>query len=390
MYLKSNRLLAGIILIAFIAGVAFSGGILFASGRLWLNPVLAIFRSSQDDQGNTGQEAVLPGVGPSTIAETVTKAGPAVVKIETLVTSQDREWDPFFNDPFFREFFGHQFVFPPKTRVQRGLGSGFLISPDGYILTNEHVIEGAQEIHVTLAGRTKPIKAQVVGADRELDLTVLKVNAGSNLPFLELGDSDRVAVGNWVIAIGNPYGLDHTVTVGVISAKGRPVTVQDRGYRNLLQTDASINPGNSGGPLLNLQGKVVGINTAVSAQAQGISFAIPSNTVKEVLEDLMKKGKVSRGWLGVEIQEVTPAVADYFGLSNLEGVVIKDVVSRSPAQEAGLRRGDIILAWNGNKVRDTEDLLQKIQQAGPGKKVQLTVWRDRRAYQISVNLGERP
>jgi Do/DeqQ family serine protease len=315
--------------------------------------------------------------------------GPAVVKIETTVTTRGRTVDPFFNDPFFREFFGRQFL-PPEARVRQELGSGVIISQDGYILTNEHVIGDAQEIQVTIVGRSKPVRARVVGADHDLDLAVLKVDAGSNLPTLKLGNSDQVAVGEWVIAIGNPYGLDHTVTVGVISAKGRPITVEDRSYRNLLQTDASINPGNSGGPLLTLQGEVIGINTAVSTQAQGIGFAIPSNTVKGVLEDLIKKGKVSRGWLGVEIQDVTPAIADYFGLSRLEGVLIRNVVSGGPAARSGLRSGDIVLAWNGNKIESTEDLLQKIQEAGPGKKVQLTIWRDRRSQQISVTLDERP
>ncbi len=391
MRLRENKLLVAAVLVAFVAGIAFAGGILFASGRLWLNPVLAGLVSGGEKELNTASaEPVLPGVGPNTIADIVAKAGPAVVKIETLVTTGTRQWDPFFSDPFFREFFGRDFVFPPATRVQRGLGSGFLITSDGYILTNEHVIEGAEEIQVTLTGRQKPYKARVVGSDRDLDLAVLKIDAGTGLPYLRLGDSDRVAVGNWVIAIGNPYGLDHTVTVGVISAKGRPVTVQDRSYRNLLQTDASINPGNSGGPLLNLSGEVIGINTAVNAQAQGIGFAIPSNTVKEVLEDLMKKGKVRRGWLGVSIQEVTPAIAEYFGLEASGGVFVREVVAGSPADKAGIQAGDILLPWNGSKIAGVDDLLEKIQKAGPGKRVQLTLWRARRLVQVSVVLGERP
>lgn len=383
---KSNKLLIGIVLLAFIAGIAFTGGVIYASGVSGLDFVRA---SLNAEAGSADKALDLPGVGANTISEIVDKMGPAVVKIETLVTTRQQSESPFFSDPFFREFFGQQFS-RPITREQRGLGSGFLISPDGYILTNEHVIEGAQEIQVTLVGKAKSVPARVVGQDRELDLAVLKIDAGKNLPTFKLGNSDRIAVGNWVIAIGNPYGLDHTVTVGVISAKGRPITVEDRSYRNLLQTDASINPGNSGGPLLNLNGEVIGINTAVSVQAQGIGFAIPSNTVKSVIEDLMSNGKVSRGWLGVEIQEVTPGIANSLGYSGTEGVVIRDVISGGPAARAGLRQGDIITNWNNGGVKGTDDLLENIQQTDPGSKAEITVWRDQKSVQVTVTLGERP
>ncbi len=379
--LKNNRLLVGIILLAFVAGIAFTGGIIFATGGHLANPKMAAFGLPQ-------QASELPGVGPNTIADIVDKKGPAVVKIETMVTTTVQR-NPFFNDPFFRDFFGDQFG-RPMSRVQKGLGSGFIVSSDGYILTNEHVIEGAQDIQVTLVGRSKPVPARVVGSDRELDLAVLKINAGTDLPTLKLGNSDQIAVGNWVIAIGNPYGLDHTVTVGVISAKGRPITVEDRSYRNLLQTDASINPGNSGGPLINLQGEVIGINTAVDANAQGIGFAIPSNTVKGVLEELMGKGKISRGWLGIEMQEVTPGIASYLGYSGTGGVVVRDVVSGSPAARAGLRQGDIITAMNGSRIGGTDDMLNRIEKTKPGTRVELAVWRDGNTIKISVTLGERP
>lgn len=355
---------------------------MYASGNYWLGQVLGGEKSSPDLDASSP-----PGVEPGTIAGIVGKAGPAVVKIETFVTTSQRS-DPFFEDPFYKEFFG-QFDYTPKKKVQRGLGSGFIISPDGYILTNEHVVQGAQEIQVNIVGRKSSVPAKVVGADHELDLAVLKIDAGNNLPVLKLGSSSAVSVGNWVIAIGNPYGLDHTVTVGVISAKGRPVTIQDRSFRNLLQTDASINPGNSGGPLLNLKGEVIGINTAV-AQAQGIGFAIPSDTVESVLDDLIKQGKVKRGWLGVEIQEVTPTIADYFGLSEPEGVLIRNVVQGGPAEKAGLKQGDIITAIGGEKVNTTDDLLDLIREAGPGKKVQLTIWRNKKAEKYTVNLTERP
>jgi S1-C subfamily serine protease len=233
----------------------------------------------------TSQDSGMPGLGPDTIADTVAAAGPAVVKIETEVTTQVD--NPFFDDPLFQQFFG-QDSSQPQTEVEQGLGSGFLISPDGYLLTNEHVIDGATSIMVTIAGQSQPVSGQVVGSDKDLDLAVLKVNAGSDLPYLKFGDSDNSRVGDWAIAIGNPYGLDNTVTVGVISAKGRPVTVQNHDYPNLLQTDASINPGNSGGPLLDLNGDVIGINTAVDEQAQGIGFAIPSNTAKNLIDSVNK------------------------------------------------------------------------------------------------------
>ncbi len=231
---------------------------------------------------------------------------------------------------------------------------------------------------------------QVVGSDKDLDLAVLKINDGSNLPYLKLGDSDQIRVGDWAIAIGNPYGLDHTVTVGVISAKGRPMTIEQRNYRNLLQTDASINPGNSGGPLLDLAGEVVGINTAVNEQAQGIGFAIPSSTVEGVLSDLMKGEHISHPWLGVEISDVTQDVASAYGYNGTSGVVVRAVVSGGPADQAGLQEGDIITGWNGVSLADTNDLLQKVQQAGVGAKVELTIWRDKQSISVSVTLADQP
>jgi S1-C subfamily serine protease len=283
--MRQNRFLLGMILGAFIAGIAFTGGMLITSGRpgSTRQAALADLQSSQL-QGDT-QGSAMPYIGPETIADTVAAAGPAVVKIETEVTTEVD--NPFFDDPFFRQFFGQDFS-QQQTEVQQGLGSGFLVSSDGYLLTNEHVIDGATSIMVTIMGQSQPVSAQVVQSDQDLDLTVLKVNAGSNLPYLKLGDSDNIRVGDWAIAIGNPYGLDHTVTAGVISAKGRPITVGDHDYPNLLQTDASINPGNSGGPLLDLNGEVIGINTAMDEQAQGIGFAIPSNTARNLIDSVNK------------------------------------------------------------------------------------------------------
>jgi len=381
---KTKKTLVLPILVAFIAGIAFAGGFLFASSKYWLNRVQA---ESAESSSASNESIPLPGLDSNTISDIVEKAGPAVVTIETYVSSPSQS-NPFFNDPFFREFFG-QFKETPQQQMKQGIGSGFIISDDGYILTNEHVVSGAQEIQVSIVGLDKPVVARIVGEDVELDLAVLKVDVNKKLPTLKLGDSSSVNVGNWVIAIGNPYSLDHTVTVGVISAKGRPITVQGRRYRNLLQTDASINPGNSGGPLLNLQGEVIGINTAVNSQAQGIGFAIPSDTVKSVLDDLMKEGKVKRSWLGVEIQDVNQSIANYYELPNLEGVFVRNVVTGGPADKAGIKQGDIIISWNGKSIKNVDELQEMISKHEPGDRVKLTVWRNIKKISCTVTLGER-
>lgn len=278
MFVKYKHILLFFILTVFLVGIMFTGGCFLVG-----NP--GSKTADQTKTGQTGSPAKTPpGVGTELIANIVASASPAVVKIETVATSGAGK-DSFFDDPFFRQFFGDRFWFRTQPREVRGLGSGFITSEDGYILTNEHVISGATKITATIQGFEDPLPARIVGADYDLDLAVLRVDAGRPLPFLKYGDSEKVRVGNWVIAIGSPFGLEHTVTVGVISAKMRPVQIEDRSYKNLLQTDAKINSGNSGGPLLNLAGEVVGINTAV-AQAQGIGFAIPVNTVKEVIPAL--------------------------------------------------------------------------------------------------------
>lgn len=275
-----------------------------------------------------------------------------------------------FDDPFFRQFFGDQLRIPSQPEVRRGMGSGFIVSSDGYILTNEHVVSGADTIEVTLASRNEPYTARLVGSDHDLDLAVLKIDAGS-LPALSLGNSDSIRVGDWAIAIGNPYGLDHTVTIGVISAKGRPITIEDRQYRNLLQTDASINPGNSGGPLLNLKGEVIGINTAINAQAQGIGFAIPSSTVKAVFDDLVNKGGVDHAWLGVYLQPVTQEIARYFGLESQSGALVASVVKGGPAARAGLQQGDVIVRYNGSEVSTPSALIDMVSGTAVGSQVEI-------------------
>lgn len=369
-------------LLLFIAIGAFMAGIMFTGGCYFTRDILP------GEQGQTPANAdSLPGIGPDAIAEVVSSSGPAVVKISTKKAGSGRELDPFFSDPFFRQFFGQPYA---QRQQEEGLGSGFLISSDGYILTNEHVIDGAEQISVTVSGYENALEASVIGADYDLDLALLKINAQSELPFLSLGNSDQIRVGNWVIAIGNPYGLDHTVTTGVISAKGRPVSIGDRQYENLLQTDASINPGNSGGPLLNLLGEVIGINTAISAEAQGIGFAIPTSTVQRVLEDLKSGQNEVWPWIGVQVRPVDEEMARYLGLSRAEGAAVAGVVNGSPAQKAGLRQWDVIVEFNGVKVNNADELVAAIRNVKVGSVVKMMVVRNRQLYTIDISVAEKP
>lgn len=314
----------------------------------------------------------------SLIAE---KSAPSVVYIETeRVVTRPQPFHPFdfFGDEFFRRFFS-----PPKYR-ERGAGTGFILTKDGYIVTNNHVIEGAQKITVKLVdGRT--FSGKVVGTDPFSDVAVIKVEA-HNLPTLPLGNSDLIRIGEWVIAIGNPFGLTHTVTVGVISAKGRSgIGITD--IEDFIQTDAAINPGNSGGPLLNLKGEVIGMNTAIFSRSggyMGIGFAIPINIVKTVAEQIRTKGKVERGWLGVVIQDLTPSLAEELNLKVTQGVLITEVIPDSPAAKAQLREKDVILSINGKAVKNASDLRSQILLLKPGTEVELEIMRGAEKKRIKV------
>jgi serine protease Do len=321
------------------------------------------------------------------IADIVEKASPAVVNIDTE-TMVRQSLGPFGDDPFFREFFGEQFERFTRIIPMKGKGSGFIVSEDGYILTNNHVVADADKIEVTLADGTS-YPAEIVGTDPTFDLAVIKIGA-KGLPVLELGDSENVRVGEWVVAIGNPYGFESTVTVGVISAKDRSVRARNLNFDGFLQTDAAINPGNSGGPLLNLDGEVIGINTAIIPYAQGIGFAVPVNMAKQVLDDLVKYGTVKRGWLGVYIQPLTPEFAEAYGVEHEGGAVVSDVVPDSPAAGAGLRRGDVIVAVDGETIEDHTDLSFCIRSHLEGDKVRLTVIREGKEREVSVTLGSIP
>jgi serine protease Do len=323
-------------------------------------------------------------------------AGSAVVNIGTVRNIAPREQQPMqpFFGPFgdrggtpFKEFFDQFEKFFNQPRQQRSLGSGFIITKDGFIVTNNHVIQGADEINVTLQEGQRTFSAEVIGTDPETDLALLRIKADRELPVLPFGNSDAMEVGDWVVAIGNPFGLQNTVTAGIVSAKGRVIGAGP--YDHFIQTDASINPGNSGGPLVNLKGEVIGINTAIVATGQGIGFALPSNQARDVIGQLREKGKVTRGWLGVSIQDVDENTAKALGLQQPQGALVASVQPGEPAAKAGLRTGDVILALNGEPVKDSSALTRAIGMLKPGERVRLTVWRDGKRTELQAVLGER-
>jgi serine protease Do len=323
------------------------------------------------------------------IAYIAEKVGPAVVNIDVVRYVESSSFGGRFNDPFFERFF-EQFEEYRRRIPQKGAGSGFIVDKEGHILTNEHVVHNAEEIKVTLSDG-REFTGEVVGSDITTDMAIVKI-AANDLPVAELGDSDALRVGEIVIAIGNPYGLEKTVTMGVVSAKGRNINAGSDGqeYRNLIQTDTAINPGNSGGPLLNTKGEVVGINTAIIPYAQGIGFAIPVNIASRNLDDLITIGKVRRSWLGVYIQEVTPEIAEQFNLEKAEGVLVGDVIEDSPAEEAGLVRGDVIVEVNQTKVNTPQELQDAIRALEIGEKAQLRVKREGQESIFVVKLAEMP
>jgi serine protease Do len=330
------------------------------------------------------------------------KASPAVVGIKAsqTITQQIPDWpfgDPF-DDEFFQRFFGRPLPRQrtPQTRKYQQLaqGSGFIVSPDGYILTANHLVGDAEKVLVKL-GDNPEVEAKVIGTDPASDVAVIKIK-GDNLPFLELADSDKLEVGEWVLAIGNPFGLSHSVTAGIVSAKGRS-GLQLAEYEDYIQTDAAINPGNSGGPLLNLDGKVVGINTAIVtghlafAGNIGIGFAIPINLAKSSYDQLVETGKVVRGFLGVSIQDLTAEKAPFFGLNqDSKGVLIPEVSADSAAEKAGLKPGDVIIEFNGRSVESAKELQRRVSALKPDTTVEIVVMRDGKQKTLTAKLSERP
>lgn len=316
-------------------------------------------------------------------------ASPAVVNIDVETMARRSALPMPFDDPFFRQFFGEEFRKFSRSVPMKGRGSGFIVSKDGQILTNNHVVDGADKITVTLS-TGKVYEATVLGKDPTFDLAVIKITPDGELTTLELGDSDATEVGEWVVAIGNPLGFEHSVTVGVISAKNRSIHTQNINFDGFLQTDAAINPGNSGGPLLNMEGKVVGINTAIVPYAQGLGFAIPVNMARQIIDDLVVYGRVKRGWLGISVQSLTKEFAEAYDIKEEAGVVVGDVFPDSAAERAGLRRGDVIVAVNGNAVRDVQGFVNMVRSQTPGSDLRLDVVRDGKKVTLKAKLDEIP
>jgi serine protease Do len=375
----THRGLAIIVAVALVLGAGFGWGGLAAMEparpAAAVNPPAAV-------------KAALP-VPSGSFIRIVEAVGPAVININTVTRgiAGRTPIEEFFGEEFMRRLFGDR---PERELPQRGLGSGVIVDPSGVALTNAHVVEGATEIEVVTADGKKP-KAKVVGVDRKTDLAVLRLEGPGPFPAVTLGDSSQMQVGDWVLAIGSPFGLHQTVSAGIISGKSR-VIGQGR-YDDFLQTDAAINPGNSGGPLVNMSGEVIGINTAILSRTGGsigIGFAIPSGVAQHVYRELLAKGKVTRGWLGVTIQPLTPELAKGFGLQEPTGALIAEVINDSPAEKAGLRPGDIILEFDRKKVGHTRELQRAVTRADPGKTAPMTVWRDKAEKSLTVRLGEMP
>ena len=411
---------------SFIAGMVVISLLMFSADRMNLfTPDASLSNnettqnSTSDDSrgstntGNSGVTTSLP-VGSTDISSVVSKVSPAVVKIETLSkssSSSSRQNNSYYNDPLYQYFFGGNGTNGSSNNnnnsnngssedrlVPLGIGSGFIFEKEGYILTNEHVISGADVIQVTLEDNTKPYEATLLGSSKDLDLAVLKIEGDNDFPVATLGDSDSTKVGEWLVAIGNPEGFEHTVTAGVLSAKDRTITINDKDtgeaneYNKLLQTDASINPGNSGGPLLNLNGEVIGMNVAVSADAQGIGFAIPSSVIKEVVDKLKNNEEIPKEpepFIGASLMNLTPEVAKQMGTDLTEGSVVTNLIYQSPAYTADLRPYDIITGIDGTKYATAQDLIEQIQTKNVGDVITLNVNRDGKDIEIKVTIGNK-
>ncbi|MHA6483164.1 S1C family serine protease [Paenibacillus sp. strain BS8-2] len=407
---KKSRTSFKAVFASFLAGVIVVGGLMYtADVRNWFTPSESVSSEvasagsgkTVESGGSTGSGISTAAARPDNIADLFNTASPAVVKIETFARAKS-QGSSLLDDPFFRQFFGDNYTSPQQQDQggqdaqlqQTGIGTGFFFESTGYILTNQHVIGDADEIHVTVQGYDKPLTAKLLGSSYDLDLAVIKVDSDKAFPTLPLGSSDDINIGDWVVAIGNPYGFDHTVTVGVLSAKERPIDIQDqqgeRNYKHLLQTDASINPGNSGGPLLNVNGEVVGINTAVSSQAQGIGFAIPTSTIQEVLESLKTNAEIPKEpapFIGAELREMTEEYAKQLGIEETEGSLVQSVYYNSPAYLGDLKQYDLIVGIEGKKLSRTA-LIEEIQKRNVGDKVVFNIIRQGNKMDLNIEIGD--
>ncbi|MFT3773777.1 MAG: Do family serine endopeptidase [Minicystis sp.] len=326
-------------------------------------------------------------------AVVVDRVAPAVVNVSSTKIVRPSEQNPLFNDPHLRDFFGGLGPMrPPREMKQQALGSGVIISKNGYVLTNNHVVEGANDVRVALVDR-RELRARIIGTDPKTDIALLQIQ-GNDFPVITWGDSGKVRVGQFALAFGDPLGIGPTVTVGIISAKGRGnVGIVD--YEDFIQTDAAINPGNSGGPLVSVDGELIGINTAIATSGggrgnQGIGFAVPSNLAREVIKQIQDHGHVIRGWLGVAVQDVTPAMAQALGMKSAEGALVSEVQDGAPAARAGLTRGDVIVELDGKPVADSRSLRMAIAETAPGTSVRMTVLRKGQRTDVTAKLGELP
>ncbi len=388
---RFTAILAAVVVVAAALGYAGGSSIAPVSSSGAVTPEAAQAAPQSSAQPNKQPAAQTAARGLPDFSALVEQFGPAVVNISTTarVRTQMQQFqapgEP--GDPVF-EFF-RRYQVPQGNEMRKGVGSGFIISADGYILTNAHVVDGAAEVTVRLIDR-REFTAKVIGADRRTDVALVKID-GKGLPTVQIGDTSRVKVGEWVAAIGSPFGLENTVTAGIVSAKSR--SLPDENYVPFIQTDVAINPGNSGGPLFNMAGEVIGINSQIYSQTggyMGLSFAIPIDVAMKVRNDLQKYGKVSRGRLGVTIQTVSPELADSFGLKKAQGALVSAVEAGSPAAKAGIKPGDIILAVDGRSVEQSSDLPRIIGESRPGTAVGIQVWRQGETKELRASLGEMP
>lgn len=373
------------------------GGLIVAGSQTLLNQTV----TGADQQKNTVRVEVDSNPVKrdrqvvTSFADVVDRIAPSVVKIYVTgkASQLGGQAHPFFDDPMFRRFFGEpQGGRPGPAPRQQGLGSGVIITKDGYILTNNHVVENAEEVRVVVGEEGEEYKAKVIGTDAKTDIAVLKIeNGGKSFPHATVGDSDKIRVGDVVLAVGNPFGIGQTVTTGIVSATGRATLGME--YEDFIQTDAAINPGNSGGALVDAEGRLIGVPTAIVSRTggnQGIGFAVPANLARNVMESLIQHGRVIRGFMGVNIQDINPALAEQFELKDADGALVTEVTAGSPADKAGLESGDVILEFNNREVRDARTLKLTVAQAAPGTEVPVKIMRDGKEKEVTVGLKEFP